>query len=70
MPWTLTQLQAIEDAIGTGQLKVEYEGKSVTYRSMDELIAARNVIRGDLVSTGVIAEPDLITRSYAAYYRG
>lgn len=70
MAWTLTQLQAIEDAIASGQLKVAYEGKSVEYRSMDDLIAARNTIRADLISTGAIEEPDLYTRSYASFSKG
>ena len=37
MAFTVAQLTAIEEAIGSGALEVTYEGKTVKYRSADEL---------------------------------
>jgi hypothetical protein len=54
MSFTTAQLTAIETAIGTGELKVVYEGKEVQYRSMDDLLKARDRIRSELQSSGSI----------------
>ena len=48
MGFTLTQLEALEDAIAQGVLTVSYNGKTVTYRSLDEMIKLRDMIRKDL----------------------
>lgn len=45
MPFTQTQLDTLEEAIVAGATSVSYEGKSVTYRSLDEMIRIRNMIR-------------------------
>lgn len=55
MAYTTTQLQAVEDAIATGELTVEFDGKRITYRSMAELVQARNLIRAELMSAGTIS---------------
>ena len=55
MSFTTAQLAAIEAAIGTGELKVVYDGKEVQYRSMDDLLKARDRIRADLQATGALA---------------
>lgn len=55
MAFTLNQLNAIEAAIGTGQLKVVYDGKQVEYRSIEELRKARDIIRGELIASGVLS---------------
>ncbi len=52
--FTTTQLAAIEKAIASGELKVAYDGKEVVYRSMRDLIDARNLIRADLQKFGAI----------------
>lgn len=38
-------LAAIEEAIAGGYLRVKYDDKEVTYRSLDELLRAREIIR-------------------------
>lgn len=43
--WTLEDLKAIENAIASGALKVEYNDRTVTYRSINELMKARTLIR-------------------------
>lgn len=45
MAWTQQQLDAIEAAIASGELTVRFGDRTVTYRSMDELLQARAVIR-------------------------
>lgn len=54
MSFTTTQLEAIETAIASGELKVAYDGREVIYRSMDDLIKARNTISAALQSAGTV----------------
>ncbi|MBB78369.1 MAG: hypothetical protein CL844_05150 [Crocinitomicaceae bacterium] len=44
-------LDAIEEAIGGGFLEVEYDGKKIRYRTLDELLRVRNMIRAKLGET-------------------
>lgn len=48
MAWTLTDLEAIETAIKSGTTMVKYDTKTVTYRSLDELIRIRELMRKEL----------------------
>ena len=43
--WTTDDLAAIEKAIASGALKVEYNDRTVTYRSINELKQARELIK-------------------------
>ena len=43
-----TQLDAPRKAIASGEPKVAYDGREVVYRSMADLVAARNLIKADL----------------------
>ena len=54
MSFTVTQLTAIESAIASGELKVAFDGREVTYRSMDDLIKARNTVKSALQDSGTI----------------
>lgn len=65
MAFTLAQLDAIEAAITSGELLVEYEGKKVQYRSMGDLVIARNTVRSELVAAGLLTLPSTTTTSYA-----
>jgi hypothetical protein len=56
MAFTVAQLTAIEAAIGSGALEVTYENKTVKYFSMDDLIAARNLVRADLIAQGLLTD--------------
>lgn len=42
--WTETDLQRIEAAIASGALRVEYNDRTVVYRSMSDLMKARELI--------------------------
>jgi len=65
--YTLTQLQALKDALASGELTVSYEGKTVTYRSVDELRKAIVTVEGELAEAGQItAKP---RRSFAVFSR-
>lgn len=48
MAWTQTQLDALEEAIAQGALIVRYADKSVQYRSLDEMLQLRDMIRQEL----------------------
>ena len=46
--FTTEKLQALEEAIGEGVLKVKYSDKEVEYRSLDEMYRIRNSMRKSL----------------------
>lgn len=43
-----SQLSALVEAYGTGVLTVEYDGKRITYRSLDEIARAIGIVSGAL----------------------
>lgn len=57
MAFTTDQLAAVESALATGELTVKFNDRLVTYRSIDELKASRDLIRGELAAAGSIAAP-------------
>lgn len=44
MAYTLADIDAIDRAIALGATTVIVDGKTVTYRSLDELVKARSII--------------------------
>lgn len=51
MAFTLSDLDAIERAMASGELAVWFaDGRRVEYRSMDDLLKARDAIKEDLAS--------------------
>lgn len=52
MALSQTDLDALDAAIAQGELRVEMSGRSVTYRSVGELIAARNHVASVLSAAG------------------
>ena len=50
MAWTQSDLDAIDRAIASGELTVHFADRSVTYRSLDELLKIRALIKDDLQS--------------------
>lgn len=57
MAFTLTQHSALCEAIASGELMVQYDGKKVEYRSVSDLIKAKNVVEADLIARGLLAPP-------------
>jgi len=48
MAWNTDDLTAIENAIKTGTLAVAYRDKKVQYRSLDEMLRIRDLMRAEL----------------------
>lgn len=48
MSFTQTQLDALTEAIAEGTFKVKYQDKEVTYRSLEEMIKLRELMRQEL----------------------
>ena len=65
MAFTQQNLDALEQAIATGTLSIEYNGKKVTYRSMGDLLRARDVIKTELAKQQPASPP----RSSVAIYQ-
>ena len=56
MSFTIDDLNAIEQAIASGELTDISEGRQVTYRSMLDLMRARDVIRKELQQAGTLTK--------------
>lgn len=56
MTFTINDLNAVESAIASGELTVISEGRQVTYRSVIDLMRARDVIRKELQQTGTLTK--------------
>jgi len=54
MAFSLEQLTAIEEAIASGALSVAFDGRQVTYRSVNELLKARSTVRAALRESGLL----------------
>lgn len=48
MAFTTADLAAVESALASGELSVQYADRRVQYRSVDELMRAREAISKDL----------------------
>jgi len=64
--FTLSQLNALDAAIASGQLSVNYDGKSITYRSVGDLMKARELVRSELIATGQLGAAPLSNRGPAS----
>jgi hypothetical protein len=64
MSWTTADLTAIERAIASGELSVNFGDRSVTYRSIDDLVRARNIIKEAITSLGSTAT---VRSTYASF---
>lgn len=49
--FTQAQLNALNAMIASGVLRSEYDGQRIEYRTMDELIRARDVVKAGLASS-------------------
>ena len=73
MAFTQTDLDNVNTAIGFGELRVEVEGRTVHYRSIDELLKARAIIQSDLAAVANTAASVTRRGSYRvnfSTYRG
>lgn len=68
MAFTQTDLDAVNAAVASGELKIEVAGRMVMYRSIDELIKARDIIRAELAAATVEANTAVRRGSYAVRF--
>lgn len=64
MAWTQSDLDALDKAIGSGVTEVRYNDRTVRYRSMDELMRAREIMAKEL---GIAQKP---RRVFPVFSRG
>ncbi|HBS81010.1 MAG: hypothetical protein CMK99_13610 [Pseudomonas sp.] len=67
MAFTLEQYNTLKEAIAGGELMVRYADRSVTYRSLDEMIRTLRLMEGDLEQPGNDA---CRGRSFASFSKG
>lgn len=48
MAFTASDLTAVETAIKSGELRVQYQDRLVLYRSIGELLKARDIIKSEV----------------------
>ena len=48
MAYTQAMLDKLDEAIATGALRITHNGKTVEYRSMNDMVRARNMIEKKL----------------------
>jgi hypothetical protein len=57
MAYTQTQLDALKAALASGELRVTFEGRSVEYRSIDDLQKAIAAVSAEVTATTSGAAP-------------
>lgn len=67
MAFTLTQLAVLEAAIASGELVVQHDGKRVEYRSVADLVKARDLVRAELIASGQLGAPSRGSTTVASY---
>jgi hypothetical protein len=53
--FTVTQLQVLQNALASGMTRVTYNGRTIDYQSIDQLIKAIEFIRGEINSQNGLA---------------
>jgi hypothetical protein len=61
MAFTTTQLAAVETAIATGALRVEFDGRVIIYQKMADLLSLRDQMKAEL---GVEVPPQARGRAW------
>jgi len=64
MAWTQTQLDAMNTAIAEGTLTVRFADRSVTYRSLNEMLRIRTLMM-DEIGTNAVVKDQMRTFSYS-----
>ena len=67
MAFSQAQLSAIEAGIAAGTTTVAYEGRSVSYRSLDEMLRIRAIIRSAL---GLTTSSSTVLAQHSRGYGG
>lgn len=69
MSFTASDLAALDTAISSGELTVEVNGRRVTYRSIDELIRARNIAKSELRTSSGASSSGVRRGSYSVKFK-
>jgi roadblock/LC7 domain-containing protein len=64
MPYTQTQLEALEAALASGTLRVSFEGRSLEYRSVDELKKAIAEVKAAMAAADSARPRSRVIRAY------
>jgi roadblock/LC7 domain-containing protein len=64
MAYSQTQLEALEAALASGTLRVSFEGRSLEYRSVDELKKAIAEIKAALAAADPVVPRSRVLRIY------
>lgn len=70
MAVTQQDIDNLNTAIASGERVVVLNGQSVTYRSIDDLIKARNDLRNELADANAVAAGKKRPKRTYAYYSG
>jgi hypothetical protein len=65
MAYTQGQLDALKSALASGALKVFFEGREITYRSIDELRKAISDVSAGLVTETTGTRRSRVTRVFS-----
>jgi hypothetical protein len=57
MPISQTDIDALNQALSAGEKSVTINGKSITYRSVDEIIRARDDLQRQLSRSAPVVRP-------------
>jgi hypothetical protein len=66
MAYTQTQLIALEAALASGTLRVTFEGRSIEYRSVDELKKAIAEVKAGLAAADPTRPRTRVIRTYTS----
>jgi hypothetical protein len=66
MAFTQTQLEALEAALASGTLRVSFEGRSLEYRSIDELKKAIAEVKAALAAGDPARPRSRVIRVYTS----
>ena len=70
MAFTQSQLDAIDSGIASGSTTVSYDGKSVSFRSLDDMLRIRNIIMIALGLTPASSATVLVAHSRGYFDAG
>lgn len=70
MAVTQQMIDDLTDAIASGERVVVLNGQSVTYRSIDDLIKARDKLQDDMNAASAVAAGKKRRKQRYAYYAG
>jgi|FLYL01.1.fsa_nt_gi roadblock/LC7 domain-containing protein len=66
MAYSHTQLEALEAALASGTLRVTFEGRSLEYRSVDELKKAIAEVKAAMAAADPVWPRSRVVRTYTA----